>query len=65
MIPIIGSKFFLKEDDPNLINVRNKWASTHDIEVVWGTKVILANLHKNEAVAYGDGKTYHFRLIKK
>ena len=49
-------------DDENLKKVHEKYGKTHTIEVVKGTKVVLAKLAKNQSVCWGDGESYHFLL---
>lgn len=63
-IPVIGSSFFLSENDENLKKVREKYGQTHAIEAIKGTKIIMAKLAKNQSVCWGDGESYHFRLTK-
>jgi hypothetical protein len=59
---LFASSLFLSADDENLKKVREKYGKTHTIEVVKGTKVVLAKLAKNQSVCWGDGESYHFRL---
>lgn len=61
-ISVVGNSLFLSADDENLKKVREKYGKTHTIEVVKGTKVVMAKLAKNQSVFYGDGESYHFRL---
>lgn len=65
MLPIIGTNFYLSEDDENLVKIKNRYGDTHNIEAVKGTKVNIKNSKPNTSVCWGDGETYHFRLTKK
>lgn len=48
-----------------MADVVQKWGNTHDIQKVWGTRVVLSDLPEGVSVCYGDGETYHFQLTKK
>ena len=52
------------EDKKAWSQVIERWGKEYDITKVTGTEVVLSNLKSNQAVCYGDGKTYHFVLTK-
>ena len=45
-------------------SIRHKYRDTHQVFKRKGTEVYLPNLEDNESVVYGDGKIYHYLLIK-
>jgi len=54
-----------KEDKKAREDVIDKWGRDYYITKAMGTEVVLSTLKENQAVCYGDGKTYHFVLTKK
>jgi len=63
-LSINGSTLIIPATDKHLVSVREKYAETHKIEAVLGTKVDMRCLAENESICWGDGETYHFKLTK-
>lgn len=64
-IPVRGTPFFIPATHKDVIQVRERWGSTHTIEAIKGTKCELWRLKKGESTVWGDGETFHFILTKK
>lgn len=62
---IRGYNLIIPDDDPNVIDVVEKYGETHIIEAVLGTTVDMTQVPKGTGVLWGDGKIYHYRIYKK